>query len=68
MTNHTDLKSLILSHYTNNPGVMVHYTTLGTTWREGNPIHEELIAEGKLEWRKVPSKSGKTMQRKLFAV
>lgn len=62
-----ELKAAILQHYKNNPGVSPHWATLGTTYAEGHPVYDELFNEGKLEWRKVPSKSGKTMQNKIFA-
>lgn len=63
-----ELKAKIVQHYINNPGVGIYYKTLGTTWTECNPVYEELFAAGILETRKVPSKSGKTMQQKTFAV
>lgn len=58
----------LIAHYRAHPGVVPHYKTLGMDWTRGHTACEELMAAGVLEWRKVPSKSGKTMQSKIFLV
>ena len=56
----------LIAHYRANPGVTPHYATLGMDWNRGHAACDELMEAGVLEWRKVPSKSGKTMQSKIF--
>lgn len=55
----------IIEHFTNNPGKLVAWKTIGTTWEEGAPVVEALITEGVLEWRKVESATGRKIS-KLF--
>ena len=62
----TSLKDRIIEHFTANPGKNVNYATLGTTYSEASPVFDELFADGVLEWRKVPSASGKRMVNKIF--
>lgn len=61
-----ELRNTIIAHFAANPGVAPHWTTLGTDYEQGHRVLTELFAEGVIEWRKVPSKSGKTMQTKIF--
>jgi hypothetical protein len=55
-----------LSYLANNPGkALPSWETFGTDYNTGHPIIQSLLAEGVIEWRKVPSASGKTMQSRL---
>lgn len=67
LTLNADHQTLI-DHYRANPGLIPHYKTLGLDWDRGHAACEELMTARILEWRKVPSKSGKTMQSKIFLV
>lgn len=63
----TNAKEIVLNHLRANPGNVVHAKTLKITNIDYMEAYESLKAEGKIEWRKVPSKSGKRMISALFA-
>ena len=65
MTRHDEIKAAIIDHYRNNFAKGVNFKTLGTDWNEGQPIYDELFAEGTLVEVKLPSKSGKRMMWKI---
>lgn len=62
----TDLETRIVEHYRANPGVNVNWATLGTDYYAGVEAFESLLNKGILVQKRVPSKSGKTMQLKTF--
>lgn len=45
-------------------GVQPNFSSIGG-YTIGNAATEELLAEGRIVWAQVPSKSGKTMQTRL---
>lgn len=57
------LREKIIEHFTKNPGVNVHFSTLGTTWSEASPIFEALFAEGVLVRRAVKSATGRNISK-----
>lgn len=67
MTTNQEIREKLIKHYRAHPGVTPHYSTIHSGgYAVVHPVFEELFAEGILENRKVPSKSGKTMQWKIF--
>lgn len=64
--NDDEVRTAIIDHLTKNPGVDIHYKTLGTDAYQGSRVYAALFEEGLIEHRKVPSASGKTMQTRIF--
>lgn len=56
-----------LTWLANNQGkTLPSWKTFGVDYYTGHPVIQTLLAEGVIEWRKVPSASGKTMQSRLY--
>ena len=64
----TEDHNKVIEHYRSNPGVTPNYETLGFDYHKGHQIYQDLFAAKIIERRKVPSKSGKTMQEKIFLI
>jgi len=63
MTTINQAKQAILESMQN--GTTPNYSTIGG-YETGKAAFEELQAEGKIRWAKVPSKTGKRMMNKLI--